>query len=579
MSGLTYGMCIPGLIYSSLVLAGAPAISSGQGKTLSVSKVLPGAAFQTIQAAVNAAQPGDTVLVYGGLYNESITFPRAGEPGRPITVMAYPGHIVSVFPGKPLQGKPAHIPGLPNVFEWKGFKAEGDMGIWEASSHIRLTRAFSVEACEQRLGSWYYDEVRKRLFVRGTGLAPAPNLAYILVDSTKNGFTVAKPAAHIAIDGFEIAFGANGVRVFGGTSHVTVRNCRLFCNRVAGIYVTGEHHLIENNTCFRNNHYGIQMRSTMVYCSVLGNTCYYNGPNGGEPTSSSVHCDISLYSWARHVFVEGNIVDGLHQYAVRNKYGANPSNTFRHNVVRGHFYWQAPCIENNTIIVSGLGTRRGMYINRVHPESKTTLDTIDPDKIQRLTNIFYDAIHKEEPHFVDPAWRDFRLQERSPYHGKGAWPGYASVLYVDARNGNDDNNGRNVDSAIKTIGKALTMLTPDATVYLMPGVYNGHLKLSDRKKEKLFYGGRSAERPLVFRAYGKSADVILAGGVTLNKCRHVVFEGLTITRKLVSLSGAADVRFSHCVVDNPRTGIRVSGSNAVSFDHVTVTRSKTGIRI
>ena len=41
--------------------------------------------FATIQQAANAAQPGDTVFVRGGTYRETVTPPRSGTPGKPIT--------------------------------------------------------------------------------------------------------------------------------------------------------------------------------------------------------------------------------------------------------------------------------------------------------------------------------------------------------------------------------------------------------------------------------------------------------------------------------------------------------------
>src|SRR3989338_5405383 len=59
-----------------------------------------GRTYSTIQAAVNAAQAGDTVLVYPGTYNESVYIPdgRAGTPTAPIIYKAlYPAR-------KPLDG-------------------------------------------------------------------------------------------------------------------------------------------------------------------------------------------------------------------------------------------------------------------------------------------------------------------------------------------------------------------------------------------------------------------------------------------------------------------------------------------
>ena len=45
----------------------------------------------TLQAGVNKLQPGDTLLIRGGIYRETVTFPRSGTAENPITVTAAPG--------------------------------------------------------------------------------------------------------------------------------------------------------------------------------------------------------------------------------------------------------------------------------------------------------------------------------------------------------------------------------------------------------------------------------------------------------------------------------------------------------
>src|SRR5690554_4309566 len=42
--------------------------------------------FQTIQEGVNSAQPGETIVVLPGIYNESVTTQRNGLPDAPITI-------------------------------------------------------------------------------------------------------------------------------------------------------------------------------------------------------------------------------------------------------------------------------------------------------------------------------------------------------------------------------------------------------------------------------------------------------------------------------------------------------------
>jgi parallel beta-helix repeat protein len=52
--------------------------------------------YATIQAAVNAAQPGDTVSVSEGTYNEKVTTQRNGLSGNRITIMAKEGDTVTM---------------------------------------------------------------------------------------------------------------------------------------------------------------------------------------------------------------------------------------------------------------------------------------------------------------------------------------------------------------------------------------------------------------------------------------------------------------------------------------------------
>jgi pectin methylesterase-like acyl-CoA thioesterase len=47
------------------------------------------APLRTIQQAVNAARPGDTILVRGGTYRETISTPRSGTSRAPITIQNY----------------------------------------------------------------------------------------------------------------------------------------------------------------------------------------------------------------------------------------------------------------------------------------------------------------------------------------------------------------------------------------------------------------------------------------------------------------------------------------------------------
>jgi hypothetical protein len=65
-------------------------------------------ALETIQAGVGRLRPGDTLLVRGGVYRETVVFPRSGAPGRPLVVKAYPGETAVISGCDPIAGWTRH---------------------------------------------------------------------------------------------------------------------------------------------------------------------------------------------------------------------------------------------------------------------------------------------------------------------------------------------------------------------------------------------------------------------------------------------------------------------------------------
>jgi hypothetical protein len=77
----------PRLVLSSFFVA--PTGSDGNAGTLE-------APFATIGRGMDAAQPGDSVLLRGGTYRETISSVRSGLPGQPITIESYHGEPVFI---------------------------------------------------------------------------------------------------------------------------------------------------------------------------------------------------------------------------------------------------------------------------------------------------------------------------------------------------------------------------------------------------------------------------------------------------------------------------------------------------
>lgn len=60
--------------------------------------------FQTIQKAASVATPGQTVVIRGGTYRESVTPAQSGTAGQPITYTAYSGETVTISGAEPITG-------------------------------------------------------------------------------------------------------------------------------------------------------------------------------------------------------------------------------------------------------------------------------------------------------------------------------------------------------------------------------------------------------------------------------------------------------------------------------------------
>ena len=65
-------------------------------------------AMKTIQAALNRLEPGDTLVIRGGVYRETVVFPKSGTSQKPLTVQNYNGEKVVVSGCEPLDGWTKH---------------------------------------------------------------------------------------------------------------------------------------------------------------------------------------------------------------------------------------------------------------------------------------------------------------------------------------------------------------------------------------------------------------------------------------------------------------------------------------
>lgn len=530
-------------------------------------------AFATIQEAVDAAKPGDTVEIASGIYKESVVIKNSGTPGRPITIRPAPNAIVILNLGTKLEGDFQPVSEHPEVYVAKISPdlINEKVGIWETPSRLRLAAVNSVFEVANRLASWYFDAKTSQLYIRSSGVAPANKLTFWFEASDLPGIEV--KASYIQIQDLEITLGQHGILIPAKQSHVEVTGVRAYCNSQGGIHLSGDHHRILYNECFQNNGYGIQMRYGVNHVYVAENLCYLNGPNNGQSSGTSVPTDLGIYSLGDYNLVEKNIIDGIHQYAYRYKtgHGTSRNNVLRNNVIRGHLKAGPYGVYDNTLIVNGLGMRGGMYMNGGDPSPIRSWENVDPLGQQRVANLITPLVHKEDPHFADPSYRDFRLQSTSPYSGRGAYPAHHQVFYVDPEKGSDEATGTSIPDAFATLEQAFQMVTAGATIYLLPGTYTEEVIVN--------VGGFDPQHPLRIRAYQHSPNVHITAAWSVQNVENVEIDGLTFSGPGILTERAHGLVVRNTLFTDPESSIALTNTNRATIRHCTFLSSNNAIQL
>ena len=91
------------VLFTALAYAGTPAeyhvSKTGSDEAAGTAP----APFRTLTKAGAMLQPGDTCIIHGGVYRETMVLQRSGEPNRPIRVQAAAGARVAISAAEPLE--------------------------------------------------------------------------------------------------------------------------------------------------------------------------------------------------------------------------------------------------------------------------------------------------------------------------------------------------------------------------------------------------------------------------------------------------------------------------------------------
>ena len=341
--------------------------------------------WRTIQHAADAAQPGDTIYVKAGTYDERAVVRVSGTPAGKITFQALPRRNV-LMQGLYLNGA--------DYIHIEGFRITNSLTGWTESS------GFFVD------GDW--------------------------IDIVDNELFEIKDVAILASWGED------------PPTNVYVADNRIYSAQM-GIVIQGEGWIVENNEVERLFRY---IDTDCDYLRFFGDNHiirgnYFHGTNFNEVGSAHVDC-FQIFDnngeWAHNILVEGNICHDFHQGFMEsaNYYHNIDHITFRNNVFAHGGAWgicveNIPyvTVENNTfydIYYHGVGFRHDSHdnvvVNNIFYDTGTSYWSSDGASLSGDNNIIFQSqepgqagphdLIGVDPRLVDPANNDFHLQGSSP---------------------------------------------------------------------------------------------------------------------------------------------------------------------
>ncbi|MFM1769526.1 MAG: hypothetical protein RJA22_2055 [Verrucomicrobiota bacterium] len=254
--------CLPALFLSSSLPAATYHVATTGSDANPGTLLQP---FATLNRAVSAVAPGDTVLVRGGTYAQTVNLWAQGTPAARVTFQSYPGET-AILDGTTLPANTTMVTISGDWVDWKGFEVRHStrtgITIWEASQ-VRLLQN-TIHGC------W-----NGGIFVGGNAFG-------LTTDNRIEGNTLHGNcqinAAHTANGGWPAAIGSQW------TERLTVANNTVRENHGEGIAFTlARQGLAEGNTVHDNFSVEVYLDNAQFttvranFILTTGNSTFYRG--------------------------------------------------------------------------------------------------------------------------------------------------------------------------------------------------------------------------------------------------------------------------------------------------------------
>lgn len=466
----------------------------------------PDQAFKSLYKAAQVLNPGDTLLIKGGVYPDYFLIINKGsDSDSPITIKNYDNNPVIIHKGD-------NDPDVPQGWHGSG---------WTNNVVVYLNNSKNIDISGLEIhyaGQYAPDET------------PAAYMTAVLMYGCSN-IRLHNCAIHNAAQGISFRSNCNNISVYNNRifSHLSegiklaenAKNIRVFNNIISsseqGLYLSGESDsFIYNNLIYDNK---LALRAE----DATGNNIVNNTFSG------STDADMIFGNISGNRIINNILTNGMWSGSA----GSYTNNTFEYNC-----YTSEP----------------------MNPMSATEFKA-DPGFTDAANKNFTltDASPciREGSSDLAPQY-DFYGKERVSPADIGACA-YGNVYYL-SQAGNDSNSGSS-EAPFATIGYASSVLHPGDTLYIKAGTYEGSIAVPDNSAS-------ANNTPIIISSYDKD-QVIVKGqnGLDLNGGKNIFISGLTFdgnagTGAAASLNNVANSKVYGCRFINSGTGMQISGNTS-----------------
>jgi len=307
----------------------------GESVTIIVAK--SGGDYTTIQEGLDAANPGDTVLVKEGIYNEMVTFHKSGTEGNYITLQGEPGAII----------------------DGTGLEIEGIVGLVyiENKSYVKVI-GFEIKNAVKSSSSAF----QAGIWVRGAGnhIEIKNNKVSNIVNSTRRS-------------------GAHGIAVYGTSGTVSLSDIVIDGNEVfdcetgwsESMVLNGnvDGFTVSNNIVHDNDNIGIDFIGHEGECpnpdldqarnGICVDNEVYNISSYGNPAYGNDRCAGGIYvDGGKNIIIERNKIDNCDigiELASEHKGKSTEGITIRNNFISRSYM--------GNIMAGGYDINKGNAVN------------------------------------------------------------------------------------------------------------------------------------------------------------------------------------------------------------------------